>query len=95
MKVHDERLHAFAAFLVPRRAIAARNPEAAALPAPGSIIDAALETLGIETQRIGNAQRHELIVNQRVHPIKQIARRDGHVRAQPQRVVLIDPGVMR
>jgi len=67
--MHHQRLGALAPFLVPGRAITARDPEAAPFPARGSIIDAALETLGIKPERIRNAQRHKLAVDQRVQAV--------------------------
>ena len=59
LKMHGERVHAPAAFLQPRRAVAARRPETAAFPAGIRIIDAAVEAFGVKTERIGDAQHDE------------------------------------
>src|SRR5579872_2264995 len=48
LNVDDHRLAALAAFLVPRHAVAARGPQAAAFPAAVGIVDAAVEALGVE-----------------------------------------------
>src|ERR1700722_2327950 len=94
LKMDHQRLHALAPFLVPGCPIAARDPKAAPLPTRGGVIDSTVDTLGVESQRIGNAQRDEPAVNQRVYAVKEIARGDRHVCPQPQRVVLIHPGVV-
>ena len=62
LDVHGARLSALAAFLEPRRAVAARAPQAAALPAGVRIVDAAVETLGVEAHRIRDAQHDHLPV---------------------------------
>src|ERR1700722_7412673 len=94
LEMDDQRLHALTPLLVPRRPITARDPKAAPLPTRGGVIDSTVDTLGVESQRIGNAQRDEAALHQRVHAVKEIARRDRHVCPQPQRVVLIHPGVI-
>src|ERR1700722_14684349 len=71
LKMDDQRLHALAPFLVPRRPIAARDPKAAPLPTRGGVIDSTVDTLGIKSQRIGNAERDEPAVDQRVHAVKE------------------------
>src|SRR5215210_267246 len=60
--MHGERLAALAAFPQPRRAVAAGAPQASALPAGTGIIDAPIESLGIEAERIRDAQRDHLAV---------------------------------
>src|SRR5262249_15372254 len=45
LEVHGHGLHALAAFLKPRGAVAARGPQAAAFPAGVRIVDAAVEAL--------------------------------------------------
>jgi hypothetical protein len=87
--VDHQRFGALAPFLVPGRAIVARDPEAASLPARGGVIDTALETLGIKTKRVGNAQRHEFSRYQRVDAVIQIPRGYRHVRAEAEGVALI------
>src|ERR1700722_4350621 len=89
-----QRVRALTPFLVPRCAIPAGDPDTSTLPARGGIIDAAFEALGIKTEGIRNAERHEFSIDQRVYAVKQIARGDRHVRAQPQGVVLIHPRVI-
>src|SRR5262249_14157896 len=51
LEVHGHRLHALAAFLQPRHPIAARCPQAAALPTGIRIVDPAVEALGVEAGR--------------------------------------------
>jgi ornithine cyclodeaminase/alanine dehydrogenase-like protein (mu-crystallin family) len=87
--VDDQRFGALAPFLVPGRAIAAREPKAASLPARAGVIDTAFQTLGIKTERIGNAQRHEFSRYQCVDAVKQIARGYRDVRAEAEGVALI------
>src|SRR5688572_21724756 len=90
----DERLRALAAFLEPRRAVAARHPEAAAFPTGVRVIDAALEALRVEPERIRNPQRDHLAGDERVHAVEQVRRRHRNVRAKAGRVVLVDPAVI-
>ena len=52
-----------AGFFQPRRAIPFRYPNPAAFPARIGIIDAALESLGIEAKWIRDSQRDELAVH--------------------------------
>src|SRR5580700_5688312 len=86
--------HALAAFLEPGRAVAFRRPQAPALPAGIRIVDAGIKSLGVEAERIRDAQRHHLAVDQRGKAVAFVRRRDRHVVAEPDRVVLIDPGVV-
>src|SRR5258708_31912618 len=48
LEVEHQRRRALAAFVQPRRAVAARGPNAAAFPAGIGIVDAAVEPLGIK-----------------------------------------------
>src|SRR5438067_10883255 len=52
LEMGRERLGAFATLDEPRRAIAVGGPQAAALPASLGIIYAAVESFGVEPQRI-------------------------------------------
>ncbi len=90
----DHWLHAFAAFLEPRRAVAARGPQAPRLPAAVGIVDAAVEALGIEAERIRHPQRDHLAVLERDQPVVEVAGRHRHVVAEAEGVVLVDPGVV-
>src|SRR5262249_59921356 len=60
LEVHGHRFHTLAAFDQPRRAIAARGPQAAPLPAGIRVVDAAVESLGVAAERIGHPQREHL-----------------------------------
>src|SRR6267154_2971724 len=73
LKVNDQGFGTLAPFFVPGSPVSARCPDAAPLPTRGRVIDSALETLGIEPERIGNAQRNESSADQRVHAVEQIA----------------------
>src|SRR5207247_935664 len=88
---HGHGLHALAAFDEPRRAVAARCPQPAALPARIGVVDAAVESLGVETEGVGHPQRDHLAVLERDQPVHEVGGRDRHVLAEPERVVLIDP----
>src|ERR1051326_1863287 len=94
LEVHDHRRHALAAFLVPRRAVAARGPQAAGFPAAVGIVDAAVEALGVEAGRIRHLERDHLTARIGDQAVVEIAGGDRHVLAEPERVVLIDPGVV-
>src|SRR4029450_5417225 len=76
------------------RAIAAGRPKAAAPPAGIRIVDAAIEALGIEAHWIGDADGDHLAVFGGGNALHQIGARHRNVLAEPERVVLIDPGVI-
>src|SRR5205809_2745627 len=92
--MHDDRLLALAAFHEPRRAIAARRPEPAALPPGLWIVDASVESLRVEAERIRDAHHDHLPVLETDQPVVEISGRHRHVFAEPERVVLIDPRVV-
>src|SRR5262249_7644846 len=85
---------AFAAFDQPRRPVPARGPQAAALPAGVWIVDTAVEPLDVEAERVGDAEQDHLAVFQRDDAVLQVRGRHGHVLAQAERVVLVDPAVV-
>src|SRR3954449_1500370 len=62
LEVRGQRLGALAAFDQPGRSVAIGGPQATAFPAGVRIVDAAVEPLGIEAERIGDADRHHLAV---------------------------------
>src|ERR1041384_2968498 len=82
-------------FDVHRRAIARGDPEPAALPPRPGIVDAAVDALREEAHGIGHAQLHDLSVRERVERVGEVAGPDRRVLAEPEDVVLIDPGVVR
>src|SRR5262249_16989869 len=82
------------ALLEPWRPIAFGRPQAPALPAGLRIVDAGVEALGVEAERIGYAQRHHLAVDEGREAVVFIRGRDRHVIAETNRIVLIDPGVV-
>ena len=92
--MYDQRFGSLAAFQQPRRAVAARCPQAAAFPAGVGIIDATVEPLGVEAHGVGHPQRDHLAVLERDQPVIEVAGRHGDVLAEPERVVLIDPAVI-
>src|SRR6185295_5093254 len=92
--MHRARLRALAALHQPRRAVAAGAPEPAAFPAGARVVDAPVEALGVEPQRIRDAQHDHLAVLQRDEAVVQVGGGHRDVLAQPERVVLIDPGVV-
>src|SRR5262249_49103725 len=94
LDMHGQGGHALATLLEPRRPITLRRPQAPALPAGLRIVDARVETLGIEAEWVRHAQRHHLAVDERREAVVFICGRDRHVIAETNRIVLIDPGVV-
>src|SRR5262249_2541312 len=82
------------AFNQPRRAIAARRPQPAPLPAGIGIVDAAVESLGVEAERIRHPQRDHLAVFERDQPVHEIGGRHRDGLAAPDGVVLVAPAVV-
>src|SRR5262249_52276184 len=58
------------------------------------IVDARIESLGIEAERVGDPQQYHLAVDQGCEAVILIGSRDRHVTAEADRIVLIDPGVV-
>src|SRR5262249_31549439 len=87
-------LRALAAFHQPWRAVAVGAPQPAAFPAGIRIVDAAVESLGVEAHRIRDADRDHLPVLERHEAVAQVRGRHRDVLAEPERVVLVDPGVV-
>ena len=94
LEVHDDGLLALAAFHEPRRPVPAGRPQPAALPAGVRIVDAPVEPLGVEAQRVRHAQQDHLAVLERDQAVVEVGGRHRHVLAEPERVVLVDPGVV-
>jgi hypothetical protein len=82
------------AFDVEGGAVARGHPQAAALPADIRVVDAAFEALLEGPHRVGHAQFDNLAADQRAQGIGLIAGGDRHIGAEPQNVVLVDPGVI-
>src|SRR5258706_16314689 len=85
---------ALAAFKMRLRTSGILRPQTPALPAGVHVVDAPVEILGEEAHRIRHADRHKLAVDKRIERIRVVARGDGNVLAQAERVVLIDPDVI-
>src|SRR5262245_47559182 len=94
LDMHGARLAALAALHQPRRAIAVGAPQPAALPAGVGVVDAPVEAFGIKAHRVGDAQRDHLPVLERDEAVVEVGGGHGNVLAEPQRVVLVDPGVI-
>src|SRR3984957_12427553 len=92
--MHRHRRHAQAAFLVPGPAISAGGPQPAAFPADLWVVDAAVEALGVEAGRVGHFHGDHLAFGKGDQAVVEIAGGDRYVVAQPERVVLVDPGVI-
>src|SRR5580692_12879894 len=92
--MHRHRRHAEAAFLVPGDAVAARGPQPAAFPADLWIVDAAVAAFGVEAGRVGHFHGDHFPFGKGDQAVVEIAGRDRHVVAEPERVVLVDPGVI-
>jgi len=85
---------ALAAFDVENSARGVRRPQPLALPAGLRIVDASIEALGEEPDRIGHTEGDELAVSHGHQRIFPIAGGDRHVLPQPESVELIDPVVV-
>src|SRR5215831_3960156 len=94
LDVYGARLGALAAFLQPRRAVAVRTPQSAALPAGVRVIDAPVQAFGKEAQRVRDAQHDHLPVLECGEAVIEGGRRDRNVLAKPHRVVVVHPGVV-
>src|SRR5712671_4148684 len=94
LNVNDQRLGSLAAFFEPGGAIAARDPKSAALPTDFCIVDAALQSLHIKTERIRNAQCCEFSVYPSMHAIEKIAGDNREIFAKAECVVLVHPRVV-
>src|SRR5262245_31378168 len=94
LDVYGARLGALAAFLQPRRAVAVRAPQAAALPAGVRVVDSAVQALGKEAQRVRDAQHDHLPILERDETVIEVGGRDRNVLAESHRIVLVHPGVI-
>src|SRR5205807_1186006 len=71
------------------------GPERAAFPAGLGVVDAPVDVLREEAERIRYADVDDLAVDHRHQRLAAIRFRDGHVRAEPEGVVPVDPQVVR
>src|SRR5215472_11184337 len=94
LDVYSARLWALAAFLQPRRAVAVRTPQSAALPAGVRVVDSAVQALGKETQRVRDTQHDHLPIHERGEAVIEVGRRDRDVLAKSHSIVLVHPGVV-
>src|SRR6266568_2021493 len=94
LDMHGARLAALAALHQPGGAIAVGAPQPAAFPAGIAVVDAPVEALGIEAHRVRDAQHDHLPVLERHEAVVEVGGGHGNVLAEPQRVVLVDPGVI-
>src|SRR6266545_970381 len=79
---------------VERRAPAVRPIDAAALPAAIRVVNAAIEPLREVPHRIGDLQTDPFPVHQREEAFIRIAGVDRDVLAEPERILLVHPGVV-
>src|SRR4051812_6677171 len=92
LEVRRQRFRALAAFDQPWRAVAVGGPQTTTFPAGVRVVDAAVEALGVEAERIGNADRHHLaVLAQRDKTVHQVGGRHWNVIAKAEGVVLVDP----
>ena len=94
LELDDLGRRSLAGFTMEWCPVAVRRPQTTALPAAIRIVDAAIETFGVEAERIRNAQHDHLAVDECGETVVLICRRNRHVLAEAARVVLIDPGVV-
>src|SRR6478752_1371657 len=88
------RARSLAGLHQPRRTIAIGAPQAAAFPAGIRIVNACVEALGVEAHGVRNAQHDHLAVFQSHEAVIEVGRRDWNVLAEPNGIVLVDPGVV-
>src|SRR5258707_14294710 len=74
--------------------VAVRRPQTTALPAAIRIVDAAIDPLGEEAERIGDAHVDPLAIDERHQRFVGITGRQRNVVAKAERVLLVDPGVI-
>ncbi len=94
LELHELRRSAFAALDVERRAVTRGRPDSAAFPTAVRVVDPAVHGLGVEAHGIGDHKIDHLAVLQRNDRLVLIACGKRNVLAEPQRVVLVDPGVV-
>ena len=84
----------FQTFLQPRRPVAVRAPQPAALPAGIRIIDPPVQSLGKKAQWVWDAQHDHLPVLERDEAVIEVGCRDRDILTQAYRIVLVHPGVI-
>src|SRR5579872_3571214 len=89
-----ERLRPFATLDEPRGAVTVRCPQSTSLPAGVWIVDAPIESFGVEAQRIGHAQHHHAAIRVGDETIVEVAGGHRHILAQAEDVVLVHPCVV-
>src|SRR5262249_3216295 len=94
LELVDLRRGALAGFAMERRAVAVGRPQRAALPAGIRVVDATVDPLGEEAERIRNAHVDPLAVDERHQRLVAVARGQRHVVPEAGRVLLVDPGVV-
>src|ERR1700730_10851010 len=94
LELIDLRRRSLAGLAMERRAVAVRRPERAALPAGVRIVDAAIDPLGEEAERIGDDHVDPLAVDERHQRLVAVAGGHRNVVAKAGRVLLVDPGVV-
>src|SRR5882724_7699223 len=72
LEVHGHGLHALAAFLQPGCPVAAADPQPATLPAGIRVVDAAVEPLGVEAERVRDLERDHLAVLERRQAVHEV-----------------------
>src|SRR5438093_5934179 len=92
-QVNNFRYRPHASFIMPRSNAGVCRPKALSLPASVRIIDPAIDSARVETQRIGNAELQELLfLGQKCdHRIRIRSRGKRHVSAEPERIEYINP----
>src|SRR5215468_8197027 len=74
--------------------VAVRRPQTTALPAAIRIVDAAIDPLGEEAERIGYPHVDPLAVNESHQRFVGVAGGHRYVVAEAERILLVDPGVV-
>src|SRR5215831_10930822 len=94
LELDDLRQRSLAGFAMERSPITVGRPQAAAFPAAIRIVDAAVDPLGEEAERIGDNHVDPLAVHQRHQRLVGVTSRQRDVVAEAGGVLLVDPGVV-
>src|SRR5437879_465672 len=94
LDLHRLVAHLLAALVVEQRAGARGGPQGAAFPAGLRVVDAAVDVLREQARGIGQPEREELAVGERVDRVAQVAHRDRHVPAEAQDAEPVHPDVV-
>src|SRR5258707_8282441 len=94
LDMHCAWLRTLAALHHPWHAVATRAPKSPALPSSIWIVNAPVEALSEEAERVRDAQHHHLPVLESDETVIEVGSRDRDILAKADRVVMIDPRIV-